>query len=167
MTHTLIERDDFRVPIRTWLPVEEIDQPTMTQLENAARHPDATAHIAVMPDAHVGFGIPIGTVLATADAVIPNAVGVDIGCGMCAVNTGLRYDADRMDRDFWRGGPRGLGGRCRPASRRTSRGSRWEIWTARCAPRRCSRWCGSEPRSSSARLVVATISWRRNETRAA
>ena len=103
MTHTLIERDDLRVPIRTWLPVEEIDQPTMTQLENAARHPDATAHIAVMPDAHVGFGIPIGTVLATADAVIPNAVGVDIGCGMCAVNTGLRYDADRMDRDFWRG----------------------------------------------------------------
>lgn len=102
MTHEVIERDNFRVPIRTWLPVDEIDPPTMAQLENAARHPDAAAHIAVMPDAHVGFGIPIGTVLATADAVIPNAVGVDIGCGMCAVNTGVRYDGERMDRRFWR-----------------------------------------------------------------
>jgi tRNA-splicing ligase RtcB len=102
MTHTIIEHDDFRVPIRTWLPVDEIDALTMEQLEDAARHPDATAHIAVMPDAHVGFGIPIGTVLPTADAVIPNAVGVDIGCGMCAVNSGVRYDPDRMDRRFWR-----------------------------------------------------------------
>ncbi len=102
MSHELIAHDDFRVPIRTWLPVEAIEPATMTQLENAARHPDATAHIAVMPDAHVGFGIPIGTVLPTANAVIPNAVGVDIGCGMCAVNTGVRYDEERMDRRFWR-----------------------------------------------------------------
>jgi tRNA-splicing ligase RtcB (3'-phosphate/5'-hydroxy nucleic acid ligase) len=101
MTHDVIERGAWRVPIRTWLPVGEIDAPTMEQLENATRHPDATAPIAVMPDAHVGFGIPIGTVLATAGAVIPNAVGVDIGCGMCAVNTGVRYDGDRMDRRFW------------------------------------------------------------------
>lgn len=102
MTHTIIERDDFRVPIRSWLPIEEIEPATMAQLENAARHPDVTAHIAVMPDAHVGFGIPIGTVLPTDNAVIPNAVGVDIGCGMCAVNTGIRYDDDLMDRRFWR-----------------------------------------------------------------
>jgi len=42
-------------------------------------------HVAIMPDAHRGYGMPIGGVLATTDVIIPNAVGVDIGCGMCAV----------------------------------------------------------------------------------
>ncbi|MDX9834073.1 MAG: RtcB family protein [Desulfobulbus sp.] len=46
-------------------------------------------HIAIMADAHVGYGTPIGGVLATVGTVIPNGVGVDIGCGMQAVRTGL------------------------------------------------------------------------------
>jgi tRNA-splicing ligase RtcB len=45
--------------------------------------------VAVMPDAHQGYGMPIGGVMATSEVVIPNAVGVDIGCGMCAVRTSL------------------------------------------------------------------------------
>ncbi|MCI5219894.1 MAG: hypothetical protein D3914_12090, partial [Candidatus Electrothrix sp. LOE2] len=59
-----------------------------------ARHlanlPFAFRHIALMPDAHQGYGMPIGGVLATEGVVIPDAVGVDIGCGMCAVQTSLQ-----------------------------------------------------------------------------
>lgn len=60
---------------------EQIDQPTMQQMENALRLPVAVAG-ALMPDAHLGYGLPIGGVLATAEAVIPFAVGVDIACRM-------------------------------------------------------------------------------------
>ena len=70
----------FRVPVRAWLPREEIEPGAMDQLRNAARHPDAAVAMAVMPDCHVGFGVTIGCVMPTAGAVIPNAVGVDIGC---------------------------------------------------------------------------------------
>ena len=99
---TLIERDDYRVPIRSWLPEDEIEPAAMAQLENAARHPEAAEAVAVMPDCHVGYGVTIGCVFPTRDAVVPNAVGVDIGCGVCAVNTGLRYDRERMPKAFWR-----------------------------------------------------------------
>src|SRR5699024_3761368 len=47
-------------------------------------------HVAIMPDSHQGYGMPIGGVLATKDAIIPNAVGVDIGCGMCSLRTNLK-----------------------------------------------------------------------------
>jgi tRNA-splicing ligase RtcB len=60
---------------------EQIDQQALAQMENALRLPVAVAG-ALMPDAHVGYGLPIGGVLATADAVIPYAVGVDIACRM-------------------------------------------------------------------------------------
>jgi tRNA-splicing ligase RtcB (3'-phosphate/5'-hydroxy nucleic acid ligase) len=89
-------------PIRTWLPPAEIEPAAMQQLRNAAAHPEVGPAVAVMPDCHVGFGVTIGCVFPTVDSVIPNAVGVDIGCGMCAVNTGVRLDRGRMDRSFWR-----------------------------------------------------------------
>jgi tRNA-splicing ligase RtcB len=60
---------------------EQIDQQARSQMENALRLPVAVAG-ALMPDAHVGYGLPIGGVLATQDAVIPFAVGVDIACRM-------------------------------------------------------------------------------------
>ena len=59
------------------------------QAMNIARLPFAYHHIALMPDTHQGFGMPIGGVLAALDTIIPNAVGVDIGCGMLAVKTPL------------------------------------------------------------------------------
>jgi len=75
------------VPIKSWCA--EIEPGALEQARNLARHPRVVGHVALMPDCHVGFGMPIGGVAACADAVIPNAVGVDIGCGMAAVETSL------------------------------------------------------------------------------
>jgi len=104
MAGTMIEifDSDNQVPIRTWLPPSDIESAAMDQLRNAANHPEVGSAVAVMPDCHVGFGVTIGCILPTVDAVIPNAVGVDIGCGMCAVNTGVKLDPGVMDRQFWR-----------------------------------------------------------------
>ena len=77
-----------RIPIKMW--VDEIEEGAMEQAKNLANLPFAFKHIALMPDCHQGFGMPIGGVLATRDVIIPNAVGVDIGCGMCAVQTSLK-----------------------------------------------------------------------------
>ena len=76
------------IPIKLWL--KDVESGALNQAMNLANHPYAFHHIALMPDTHVGFGMPIGGVLATKDVIIPNAVGVDIGCGICAVRTSLR-----------------------------------------------------------------------------
>jgi tRNA-splicing ligase RtcB (3'-phosphate/5'-hydroxy nucleic acid ligase) len=76
-----------RVPIKLWLG--EIEDGALNQARNVANLPFAFRHIALMPDSHEGYGMPIGGVLAAKDAVVPNAVGVDIGCGMCALKTSL------------------------------------------------------------------------------
>ena len=88
--------------IRTWLPEAEIEPGAMTQIRQTAEHPEAGEAIAIMPDCHVGFGVTIGCVFPTVNAVVPNAVGVDIGCGMCAVDTGIVWDRRRFDQKFWR-----------------------------------------------------------------
>ncbi|MFQ3621078.1 MAG: RtcB family protein [Spirochaetales bacterium] len=77
-----------RIPIYIW--ADEVDEETLKQTKNIANLPVAFHHVALMPDAHVGFGMPIGGVLATEDTIIPNAVGVDIGCGMQAVRTNVQ-----------------------------------------------------------------------------
>ena len=76
-----------KLPIKMWL--EEIEDGALAQIKNLANLPFAFKHIAIMPDSHQGYGMPIGGVLATKGVIIPNAVGVDIGCGMCAVKTSL------------------------------------------------------------------------------
>ncbi len=76
-----------KVPIKLWL--DEIEDGALRQAKNLANLPFIFKHLAIMPDAHEGYGMPIGGVLATNSVVIPNAVGVDIGCGMCAVKTSL------------------------------------------------------------------------------
>jgi tRNA-splicing ligase RtcB len=78
-----------KLPIKLWL--ENVESGTMEQARNLANLPFAFKHIALMPDAHLGYGMPIGGVLATEGQVIPNAVGVDIGCGMCAMRTSLTH----------------------------------------------------------------------------
>ncbi|MFO7731707.1 MAG: RtcB family protein [Spirochaetia bacterium] len=75
------------VPLKLWL--DTLEEGALAQAKNIANLPYAYHHVAIMPDAHQGFGMPIGGVLATTDVVIPNAVGVDIGCGMNAVQTSL------------------------------------------------------------------------------
>jgi tRNA-splicing ligase RtcB len=77
-----------KIPIKMWL--EDIEDGALEQAKNIANLPFAFRHVAIMPDAHQGYGMPIGGVLATKGVVIPNAVGVDIGCGMCAVKTSLK-----------------------------------------------------------------------------
>lgn len=68
----------------------EIDESTIAQARRTARLPVVDGHVALMPDAHIGIGATIGSVIPTRGAVIPSAVGVDIGCGMVAVRTDLR-----------------------------------------------------------------------------
>ncbi|MDP9365465.1 MAG: RtcB family protein [Chloroflexota bacterium] len=97
-----IREAGFRVPVKSWLPPDEIEPGAMDQLRNAARHPEVAPHVAVMPDCHVGYGVTIGCVLPTLGSVLPNAVGVDIGCGMCALDTGVALDPERMGQKFWR-----------------------------------------------------------------
>jgi tRNA-splicing ligase RtcB len=81
------------IPIYSWAPAETIEESAMKQVLNLTKLPFAVHHIALMPDVHTGYGMPIGGVLATAGAVIPNAVGVDEGCGMGAVRTNVPKDA--------------------------------------------------------------------------
>ena len=72
-------------PVKIW--TDKVEESAMRQIENLTTLPFLFHHLAIMPDVHAGMGMPIGGVLACTDAVIPNAVGVDIGCGMCAVKT--------------------------------------------------------------------------------
>ncbi len=76
-------------PIKLWLKANDIEEGAMRQIKNIANFPFAFHHIAVMPDAHEGYGMPIGGVLATKRVIVPNAVGVDIGCGVCGQKTSI------------------------------------------------------------------------------
>jgi tRNA-splicing ligase RtcB (3'-phosphate/5'-hydroxy nucleic acid ligase) len=76
-----------KLPIILWL--NDVEEGALQQAKNLANLPFAFKHIALMPDCHQGFGMPIGGVLALDEVIIPNAVGVDIGCGMCAVKTSI------------------------------------------------------------------------------
>lgn len=79
-----------KLPIKLWLPEDQVDEETLQQARDLANLPFAFSHIAIMPDTHLGYGMPIGAVLATKDVIVPNAVGVDIGCGMCSLRTSLK-----------------------------------------------------------------------------
>jgi tRNA-splicing ligase RtcB len=78
------------VPIKLWAPLEEVDSKVIAQLKNVAALPWVAHHVAVMADVHAGRGATVGSVIAMRGAVAPAAVGVDIGCGMAAVETSLR-----------------------------------------------------------------------------
>ncbi|NWN91108.1 RtcB family protein [Marinobacter adhaerens] len=85
------------LPIKLWLAEEQMEAGALEQARNLANLPFAFRHIAIMPDTHQGYGMPIGAVLATKGAIVPNAVGVDIGCGMCSLRTTLEeIDADDL-----------------------------------------------------------------------
>ena len=77
------------VPIKAWTQGVDLAENAKAQLRNTALSPAIHGHLAVMPDCHWGMGATIGSVIPTKDAVIPAAVGVDIGCGMMAVRTSL------------------------------------------------------------------------------
>src|SRR5580658_4088824 len=77
------------VPIKAWTRGVAVEDAARKQLANTARLPIVFHHVAAMPDVHFGIGATVGSVVATERAIIPAAVGVDIGCGMLAVETTL------------------------------------------------------------------------------
>ncbi|MBK3780169.1 RtcB family protein [Paraburkholderia aspalathi] len=80
----------FGDTVRFWTGAMAVEDAAVKQLQNIAELPILGGHIAVMPDVHMGKGATVGSVIPTLSAVIPSSVGVDIGCGMAAVRTGLR-----------------------------------------------------------------------------
>src|ERR1043165_4139593 len=76
-----------RVPVKVF--TKDIEHDAMQQLLNVAQLPIVFSHVAAMPDVHLGIGATVGSVIATQRAIIPAAVGVDIGCGMNAVRLNL------------------------------------------------------------------------------
>jgi RNA-splicing ligase RtcB len=121
-----------RVPVRlsdrlvSWASI--LDPPTEAQARATAELPIVEGHVALMPDAHLGKGATIGSVIPTRSAVIPSAVGVDIGCGMAARRLDLRVDeVEPDDLTGWvaamrRAVPAGLG---RWHGRPTAEAARW------------------------------------------
>jgi RNA-splicing ligase RtcB len=108
----LVTDADDRPLVRSY--ASEVDEGTLEQAMRSARLPVMAGPIALMPDAHVGIGATVGSVLPTRDAVIPAAVGVDLGCGMIAVETDLDAahlpdDLDRFMPRVERAVPAGLG----------------------------------------------------------
>jgi len=86
-----VKREErYKVPIKSWCA--EVEFLAMDQAADLAVHPSVWHHVALMPDCHPGYGMPIGGVIAADNAVIPNAVGVDIGCGMGSVRTTIPED---------------------------------------------------------------------------
>ncbi|KAA8999356.1 RtcB family protein [Affinibrenneria salicis] len=91
-----MEKTDYQLiaqnnsaPVKMWTHGVPVDEKARDQLLNTAKMPFIFRHLAVMPDVHVGKGSTIGSVIPTRGAIIPAAVGVDIGCGMIAVRTSL------------------------------------------------------------------------------
>src|SRR5256884_379434 len=88
------------VPIKMWTKGVPVEDEARKQLENAARLPVVFKHVAAMPDVHLGIGATVGSVIPTIKAIIPAAVGVDIGCGMMA--TRLSLSGNELDENSLR-----------------------------------------------------------------
>jgi tRNA-splicing ligase RtcB len=82
-----LQIDGGRVPVKVW--TGELEPQARRQLENVARLPIVHGHVAAMPDVHAGIGATVGSVIPTKGAIVPSAVGVDIGCGVNAVQLSL------------------------------------------------------------------------------
>lgn len=90
-----------RVPVKIW--TDDVNEASKLQLSNIASLPCVHHHVAAMPDVHLGIGATIGSVIATQQAIIPAAVGVDIGCGMVAARLSLsanQLDEQRLKKVF-------------------------------------------------------------------
>ena len=90
--------DTGGVPVRAWTRGVPFEEGARRQLRAVARLPFIHSHVAAMPDVHVGIGATVGSVIPTLGAIVPAAVGVDIGCGMVAQRTSLR--AERLPDDL-------------------------------------------------------------------
>lgn len=86
----MIELKGGRVPIKAWIEGVPLEDQARKQLENTASVSIVHPHLAVLPDVHWGLGATVGSVVPTKGAIIPAAVGCDLGCGMMSVRTSLR-----------------------------------------------------------------------------
>ncbi len=92
----LYDKDEMQVPIKVWLGDRgELEESCLEQARHLAALPFLHKWVCLMPDTHTGMGMPIGGVIAAEDVIIPNAVGVDIGCGMAYTETGIRLEEIR------------------------------------------------------------------------
>ncbi len=89
MSNHLLLDNAGGVPVKAWIKGVPFDDKAAAQLRTVARLPIVYKWVAAMPDVHWGIGATVGSVIPTSDAIIPAAVGVDIGCGMMAVRTSL------------------------------------------------------------------------------
>lgn len=98
-TYRVTKHDEMYVPVYDWTN-HDLDEKVQEQMINLAKLPFAKKHIALMPDAHAGFGMPIGGVLFTDNVVVPYAIGVDIGCGVQIARTnlvwGVNFDKEKL-----------------------------------------------------------------------
>lgn len=137
MNTSLYEVDNHQdaVPIKRWTKGVPVEDAALRQLANVARLPFIHKWVAAMPDVHWGMGATVGSVIPTKGAIVPAAVGVDLGCGMMAVETTLRAEdlpetlapvraaiekavphgrsggGRRRDRGAWGDVPKSVGGR--------------------------------------------------------
>ena len=86
----VVIKEEGKRPIKAWIKGVSIEESAEKQLKNVASMPFIYKHVAVMPDVHWGIGATVGSVIPCVEAIIPAAVGVDIGCGMMAVETNLK-----------------------------------------------------------------------------
>jgi len=92
----VISNENTKFPIKIWLPDEShADELCLEQAHHLANLPFIHKWVSLMPDTHAGMGMPIGGVIATTGVIIPNAVGVDIGCGMAFTGTDIKVDEIR------------------------------------------------------------------------
>ena len=119
-SYDLIPTSEAQKPIKSWTRGVPLEGQAIQQLQNTASLPFIYKWLAVMPDAHMGIGATVGSVVPTHKAIIPAAVGVDIGCGMMAVQTSLeahqlpdslRAIRDAIERAVPHGSERTRGGR--------------------------------------------------------
>ena len=131
-----------RIGDRVLCWASEIDEATLQQASRVASLPFVVGHVALMPDAHLGKGATVGSVIPTAGAIIPAAVGVDIGCGMIAVET----DLGRAD----------LPADLRPLLRRLERSIPAGVGRGHEVPRVGREWLSGHPNATVARLGLET-----------
>jgi tRNA-splicing ligase RtcB len=92
MGYLVLTREGAGTPIKAWITGVRVEPEAEAQLFNVARLPFIHKWVAVMPDVHYGIGATVGSVVPTKGAIVPAAVGVDIGCGMVAARTSLTAD---------------------------------------------------------------------------
>ena len=84
----VIRKDNYRVPVFSWCT--DIEDSAQEQIDHLAQLPFVSMYVGIMSDAHAGYGMPIGGVIACDKVVVINSIGVDIGCGVLAVKTNLK-----------------------------------------------------------------------------